>query len=153
MMRIWRRALAAMVMPAALPGLAGAGATGLRPDQVQFRGLYKELVEIHTTLSVADATSLRTPPPPPLSDAVMGPLRKRAAQIWPGVPIVPMQATGATDGKYTNAAGIPTYGLTGIFAEANGGGTHGLNERIRVKSLYDARDFLYVLVKDYPNQK
>lgn len=102
---------------------------------------------------VADATSLRTPPPPPLSDAVMGPLRKRAGQIWPGVPIVPMQATGATDGKYTNAAGIPTYGLTGIFAEANGGGTHGLNERIRVKSLYDARDFLFLLVKDYADQK
>lgn len=102
---------------------------------------------------VADATSLRTPPPPPLSDAVMGPLRKRAAQIWPGVPIVPMQATGATDGKYTNAAGIPTYGLTGIFAEASGGGTHGLNERIRVKSLYDARDFLFLLVKDYADQK
>jgi acetylornithine deacetylase/succinyl-diaminopimelate desuccinylase-like protein len=102
---------------------------------------------------VADETNLRTPPPPPLSDAVMGPFRKRAAQIWPGVPIVPFQSTGATDGKYTNAAGIPTYGLTGIFAEANGGGTHGLNERIRVKSLYDARDLLFLLVKDYAEQK
>ncbi len=101
----------------------------------------------------ADATSLRTPPPPPLSDAVMGPLRKRAAQIWPGVPIVPFQTTGATDGKYTNAAGIPTYGLTGIFADSSGNGVHGLNERIRVKSLYDARDFLFLLVKDYADQK
>jgi acetylornithine deacetylase/succinyl-diaminopimelate desuccinylase-like protein len=101
----------------------------------------------------ADATSLRTPPPPPLSEAVMGPLRKRGEQFWPGVPIVPFQTTGATDGKYTNAAGIPTYGLTGIFAEANGGGTHGLNERIRVKSLYDARDFLYLLVKDYADAR
>ena len=44
-MRIWRRALAATVMAAALPGLAGAQGPGLRPDQVQFRGLYKELVE------------------------------------------------------------------------------------------------------------
>ena len=52
-----------------------------------------------------------------------------------------------------NAAGIPTYGLTGIFAEATGGGTHGLNERIRVKSLYDARDFLFLLVRDYAEQK
>ena len=102
---------------------------------------------------VADATTLLTPPPPPLSEAVMRPLRKRGAQFWPGVPIVPFQSTGATDGKYTNAAGIPTYGLTGIFAEATGGGTHGLNERIRVKSLYDARDFLYALVKDYADQK
>jgi acetylornithine deacetylase/succinyl-diaminopimelate desuccinylase-like protein len=102
---------------------------------------------------VADATTLLTPPPPPLSEAVMRPLRKRGAQFWPGVPIVPFQSTGATDGKYTNAAGIPTYGLTGIFAEATGGGTHGLNERIRVKSLYDARDFLFLLVRDYAEQK
>jgi len=69
------------------------------------------------------------------------------------VPIVPFQTTGATDGKYTNAAGIPTYGLTGIFADSSGNGTHGLNERILVKSLYDARDFLYVLVKDYADGK
>src|SRR5215217_788433 len=102
---------------------------------------------------VADATSLRTPPPPPLSPAIMEPLKKQAAKIWPGVPIVPFQTTGATDGKYTNAAGIPTYGLTGIFSDASGNGTHGLNERIRVKSLYDARDLLYALVKDYADAK
>jgi acetylornithine deacetylase/succinyl-diaminopimelate desuccinylase-like protein len=102
---------------------------------------------------VADDTSLRTPPPPPLSPAVMGPMKAQAAKLWPGVPIVPFQATGATDGKYTNAAGIPTYGLTGIFADDSGNGVHGLNERIRVKSLYDARDFLYALVKDYADQK
>ncbi|MES2033261.1 MAG: M20/M25/M40 family metallo-hydrolase [Pseudomonadota bacterium] len=102
---------------------------------------------------VPDDTSLRTPPPPPLSAAVMEPMKRQAAKIWPGVPIVPFQTTGATDGKYTNAAGIPTYGLTGIFADASGNGTHGLNERIRVKSLYDARDFLYALVKDYADAK
>ncbi|ATQ41417.1 M20/M25/M40 family metallo-hydrolase [Caulobacter mirabilis] len=101
----------------------------------------------------ADDTSLRTPPPPPLTPAVMEPLKKQAAKLWPGVPIVPFQTTGATDGKYTNAAGIPTYGLTGIFADNSGNGVHGLNERVRVKSLYDARDFLYALVKDYADQK
>ena len=41
---------------------------------------------------------------------------------------------------------IPTYGLTGMFGD--GGGVHGLNERIRVRSLYDGRDFLYAVVKD-----
>ena len=40
-------------------------------------------------------------------------------------------------------------GEAGIFAEANGGGTHGLNERIRVRSLYEGRDFLFDLVKAY----
>ncbi|MFA7262355.1 MAG: M20/M25/M40 family metallo-hydrolase [Caulobacter sp.] len=100
-----------------------------------------------------DATTLLTPPPPPLTPAIMKPLRVQADKLWPGVPIVPFQSTGATDGKYLNSYGIPTYGLTGIFAGNENSGAHGLNERIRVKSLYDARDFLYGLVKTYAASK
>lgn len=90
-----------------------------------------------------------TAPPPALSDTVMGPIRQVAARIWPGVPIVPTQTTGATDGRFTNAAGIPTYGVTGMFADPAGSGAHGLNERIRVRSLYEGRDFLFEIVKLY----
>lgn len=100
-----------------------------------------------------DATTLLTPPPPPLTPAIMKPLRVQADKLWPGVPIVPFQSTGATDGKYLNSYGIPTYGLTGIFAGSENSGAHGLNERVRVKSLYDARDFLYGLVKTYASAK
>jgi hypothetical protein len=42
-----------------------------------------------------------------------------------------------------------TYGIPGIFYEADGGGVHGLNERIRTKSVYDGRDYLHRLVKLY----
>jgi len=42
--------------------------------------------------------------------------------------------------------------VPGIFYDADGGGIHGLNERIRVKSLYDGRDYLFRLVKIYANQ-
>ena len=100
-----------------------------------------------------DETTLLTPPPPPLTPALMKPIRAQADRIWPGVPIVPFQSTGATDGKYLNSYGIPTYGLTGIFAGNENNGAHGLNERVRVKSLYDARDFLYGLVKVYASAK
>jgi len=98
-------------------------------------------------------TNRLTPPPPPLTPAMLNPIRKQAAKIWPGVPLVPFQSTGATDGKYLNSHGIPTYGLTGIFADAGNNGAHGLNEKVRVKSLYDARDFLYALVRDYASAK
>ena len=101
----------------------------------------------------ADATIRLTPPPPPLSPAIMKPMRAQADKLWPGVPIVPFQSTGATDGKYLNSYGIPTYGLTGIFADNGNSGVHGLNEKIRVKSLYDARDFLYALVIAYASAK
>lgn len=90
---------------------------------------------------------------PPLDEKVLGPARKVAATIWPGVPIVPTMTTGATDSRFTSAAGIPSYGLSGLFFDPDGGGTHGLNERVRVKSLYDSRTFLFEVVKLYADQK
>jgi acetylornithine deacetylase/succinyl-diaminopimelate desuccinylase-like protein len=90
-------------------------------------------------------------PPPPLSPDIMGPVRKIAGELWPGVAIVPTMSTGATDGRFLNAAGIPTYGLSGMFHDAEGSHAHGLNERIRVSSLMEGRRFLYEIVKLYAN--
>ena len=60
--------------------------------------------------------------------------------------------TGGTDGRFLNAAGTPTYGLSGLFHDPVGNRHHGLNERIRVKSLMEGRGFLYEIVKIYSNQ-
>ena len=98
-----------------------------------------------TLLGAPDPTS----PPPVLSPAIIDPIREVAGRMWPGVPVVPTMTPGATDGRFTNKAGIPTYGVTGMFADPDGGGAHGLNERIRVRSLYEGRDFLFDLVKAY----
>ena len=92
-------------------------------------------------------------PPPPLIPQILGPAEAVAKQLWPGVPLVPAMATGATDGRFMLAAGVPTYGLSGMFGEADGGGVHGLNERIRVRSLYEGREFLYRVVKLYAAQR
>jgi acetylornithine deacetylase/succinyl-diaminopimelate desuccinylase-like protein len=73
--------------------------------------------------------------------------------MWPGTPVIPTMSTGATDGRYLNAGGIPTYGLSGMFADPTNSGVHGLNERIRVKSLLDGRTFLYRVVKLYAEAK
>jgi len=90
-------------------------------------------------------------PLPPLSEAIMEPVRKVAEAMWPGVPIVPSMSTGATDGRFLNSSGVPTYGLSGMFHDAEGSRAHGLNERIRVQSLLDGRKFLYEVVKLYAN--
>jgi acetylornithine deacetylase/succinyl-diaminopimelate desuccinylase-like protein len=90
-------------------------------------------------------------PPPPLSKHIMDPVRKVADEIWPGVAIVPTMSTGATDGRFLNATGVPTYGLSGMFHDVEGSHAHGLNERIRVKSLMNGRRFLYEIVKIYAN--
>lgn len=90
-------------------------------------------------------------PPPPLTPQILGPAEAVAHQLWPGVPLVPAMSTGATDGRFMLAAGVPTYGLSGMFGEPDGGGVHGLNERIHVRSLYEGREFLYRVVKLYAN--
>jgi acetylornithine deacetylase/succinyl-diaminopimelate desuccinylase-like protein len=79
----------------------------------------------------------------------MGPIETVAAKLWPGVPVIPALSTGATDGRFLTAAGVPTYGVTGMFVDPDGSGVHGLDERVRVKSLYDSRAFLYQLIKLY----
>jgi len=92
-------------------------------------------------------------PPPPLTREILGPAEKVSAELWPGVPLVPTMSTGATDGRFTNNAGIPTYGLNGMFRDPDGSGVHGLNERIRVRSLYEGHQYLYRVVKLYAGGK
>ena len=88
-------------------------------------------------------------PPVPLDPKVFGPAERLAAKVFPGVPMLPFMDTGASDAVWTNPAGIPTYGVPGLFDDADLGNIHGLNERIRVKALYDGRDYLFALVKLY----
>jgi acetylornithine deacetylase/succinyl-diaminopimelate desuccinylase-like protein len=92
-------------------------------------------------------------PLPPLTREILGPAEKVSAELWPGVPLVPTMSTGATDGRFTNNAGIPTYGLNGMFRDPDGSGVHGLNERIRVRSLYEGHEYLYRVVKLYAGGK
>lgn len=87
--------------------------------------------------------------PPRLSPAIIGPMKTLAAKYFPGVPMLPTMSTGATDGIFLEAIGIPVYGAPGVFVDADLNGIHGLNERIRTESLYTGRDYLYDLVKAY----
>ena len=91
-------------------------------------------------------------PPAPLTPQILKPIETVAHQLWPGVPVVPALEPGASDAQFLNPAGIPTYGVTGIFTDPDGGHIHGLNERVRVQSVYEGRTFLYRLVKMYANQ-
>ncbi len=86
-------------------------------------------------------------PPPPLKDEVIKAAEEVTHAMWPGLPVVPTQLVAATDGRFLNNAGIWTYGLSGMFRDPDGGGVHGLNERLRVSSLYEGHEFLYRVVK------
>ncbi len=94
-----------------------------------------------------------TPPPPPLTPAVLAPVEKLAAETWPGVPVIPILQPGATDGSFLSAVGIPTYGIEPVFVGTDLGNIHGLNEYVGVDSLLQGRQFLYRLIKIYADQK
>lgn len=84
---------------------------------------------------------------PPLDPKIVGPMEALAAKHFPGIPVIPSMSTGATDAVYLGATGIPTYGVPGPWTDLDGNGTHGLNERIEIRSLYAGRDYLFDLVK------
>jgi acetylornithine deacetylase/succinyl-diaminopimelate desuccinylase-like protein len=94
-----------------------------------------------------------TPSPPPLTPLVYGTAKKLAEKYFPGVPMLPAMSTGATDGRFLNAAGIPTYGVPGRFSDPDGNGVHGLNERKSVTGLYQERDYLFDLIQIYASSK
>jgi acetylornithine deacetylase/succinyl-diaminopimelate desuccinylase-like protein len=89
---------------------------------------------------------------PPLDPKIVLPAEKLVAKYYPGVPLVPVMSTGATDGVFLEAVGIPSYGPPGSYGDPDGNGAHGLNERALVKSVYTAREFLTELVKDYASK-
>jgi len=124
-----------------------------------FPGVSVEAVQAKLTEIIADPRlaitieKLRGPvaKAPPLTPQILAPVERLVAQYFPGVPLVPTMSTGATDGIFLEAVGIPSYGPPGGFGDPDGNGVHGLNERRSVASLYIGRDFLVDLVKDYAN--
>ncbi len=83
---------------------------------------------------------------PPMNPAVIGPMQALAARYFPGVPFVATMSTGATDSIFLSPIGIPTYGVPGFYGESDGNGVHGLNERVRITSVYQGRKYLNELV-------
>ncbi len=124
---------------------------GATDDQVRAT-LIKEIGDPEVKVESLFARAVAAPPPP-LTPEIMGPIEKVAHHLWPGIPVIPLLESGAGDGMFLGPIGIPTYGVTGFFEDPDGNGMHGLNERLRVTSLYNGRAFLYELVKIYAMQK
>jgi len=125
-----------------------------------FPGVSREEVKAQLITIVNDtAVSVTIPEvrgpeakPSPLTPQILKPIEEVANEMWPGVPVITTLEPGASDAQFMNPAGIPTYGVDGIFTDPDGGGIHGLNERVRIESVYEGRTFLYRLVKIYAQQ-
>lgn len=85
--------------------------------------------------------------PDPIDPTLLTSATSLTKQMWGNIPVIPTMSTGATDGRFLRAVGIPTYGVSGIFSNPGENNAHGRDEKLRTRSYYDGLDFLYQLVK------
>jgi acetylornithine deacetylase/succinyl-diaminopimelate desuccinylase-like protein len=105
-----------------------------------------EYVQIDGTLAPT-APNEQQLPPVTLREDVMNPLREVAAEFWPGMPVLPNMAIGASDSRYTNAAGMPSFGISGVALDNNDIRAHGKDERLPVESFDTGVLFFYRYLK------
>ncbi len=86
-------------------------------------------------------------PPSPLTEEVLGPIERITEEMWPGVKVLPVMSTGATDGLRLRRERIPVYGVSGLFGDMDDVRAHGQDERILIQDYYEGQEFLYRLVK------
>jgi acetylornithine deacetylase/succinyl-diaminopimelate desuccinylase-like protein len=104
-------------------------------------------------VEVKDALTALSSDASPLRADVVDAVTRTVRELHPGVPVVPNQASGATDGLVFRAAGIPTYGVNGLAIRLKDDFAHGLNERIPVEGFYSNLDHWYLLLKDLAGQR
>jgi acetylornithine deacetylase/succinyl-diaminopimelate desuccinylase-like protein len=85
-------------------------------------------------------------PPSPLDPDLMARVERITSDMWPGTIVIPTMSTGATDSRWLRAAGIPSYGVSGLFLGESR--AHGRDERMGVADLYAGRQFLHRLIKE-----
>ena len=97
-------------------------------------------------ISVTEIYPALASPPSPLTDELLVAIEDLTEKYWPGVPVIPTMSTGATDGLFLRNAGIPVYGVSGVFYDIAVDTRHGLNERVQVKAFFEGQEFMYQLV-------
>jgi acetylornithine deacetylase/succinyl-diaminopimelate desuccinylase-like protein len=85
--------------------------------------------------------------PAALRPDVMNAVEALTKQMFPGVIVVPVMSTGATDSLYFRNAGIPTFGIDGTFGDMDDVRAHGRDERVGVKQYFEGLEFQYRLIK------
>ncbi len=141
--------LAAGHAPNALPQLATANVNcRILPGEAPV-DIRQQLIEVlaDPKVNVVFVDEATPSSPSPLQPQLMQTLESITNAMFPGAVVVPTMGTGATDGLYLRNAGIPTYGVDGVFFEVNDNRAHGRDERVGVKQYFEGLEFQYRLVK------
>lgn len=106
-----------------------------------------------TAISITMQNSSFIAPLSPSRDDVIKPVEHITASMWPGVNVSLVMSTGATDGKYLRRAGIPVYGVSGMFEDMDDVRAHGQDERIGGKEFFEGIEFMYRLIKAFSTEE
>jgi acetylornithine deacetylase/succinyl-diaminopimelate desuccinylase-like protein len=109
-------------------------------------------VQINETIAAA-APDEQQLPPVKLREDVMRPLDKVVPEYWPGMPIVPNMSIGASDSRYAYAAGMPSFGISGVALDNNDIRAHGKDERLPVEFFNTGVQFYYRYLKALTSEK
>ena len=134
----------------ALPQSAEANINCRLFPGVKVNEVHNKLREIvsNKAIKIEVSGDPKSAPASPLREDVMAAIQKAVHTQFPDLPIIPYMTTGATDGRALRAGGIPTYGSTGQFARAEDSFAHGLNERVLVKSFFDALEHWQIVIHE-----
>jgi len=100
-----------------------------------------------TSVEVREVQPATVSPPSPLRPEILAAVEEVARRFWPGVVVVPVMSSGATDGSYVRRAGIPVYGIGGIFTEPDESRAHGRDERVEIRRFYEGVEFAKAMVE------
>jgi acetylornithine deacetylase/succinyl-diaminopimelate desuccinylase-like protein len=112
----------------------------------------KSVIADDGVVLTVESAGVQSPASPLRADLMLA-VEQHTTAMWPGAVVVPTMATGATDGMALRNAGIPTYGVDGLFTDVDDVRAHGRDEFMGIKEFYDGRAFLYRLVKTLSNSR
>ena len=118
-----------------LPGLPGA----------DVEAVIRKLAGDNVKVTVIEAPVVSPPSTP--TPALLSRIEQLAVKQWPGIPVIPVMATGATDGMYTRSSGILTFGVSALDSNPDDDRAHGKDERVGIESFYKATQFWLELMK------
>jgi acetylornithine deacetylase/succinyl-diaminopimelate desuccinylase-like protein len=87
-------------------------------------------------------------PASPVLPGLMASVQRVTDEMWPGVVVLPVMDVWSTDGVHYRRAGLPVYGVSGIFFDVDDVRSHGKDERIAVQAFYEGVEFMYRFMKD-----
>ena len=84
----------------------------------------------------------------PMRPDFVAAITRAMAKVYPGVPIIPSQSSGASDSMYFRFHNVPSYGASPTFIKDSDSFSHGLNERTPISNIAPGIQYYRSVITD-----